>query len=211
MELLGARSPIAEPARPLALPAAAAGLRVNFCGVRFAYPSRPAQVVLQGLDFTIEAGQTVALVGESVAVSVAVITVTVMVIMSFIGLVIPKVFEGWGPYLMAGLTLLIVAQFAQIISMLLGFSEAVKMPILSWIGITLFLGFVAYDWASALKYEYTLDNAIKASGVLGVDFANIYAYIGEFMSGADTTRKTTSGLTSGGGEVDLADSLEIDD
>ncbi len=65
MELLGARSPIAEPTRPLALPAVAAGLRVNFCGVRFAYPSRPAQVVLQGLDFTIEAGQTVALVGPS--------------------------------------------------------------------------------------------------------------------------------------------------
>jgi ATP-binding cassette subfamily B protein len=33
------------------------------CG--FAYPSRPTQPVLQGLDFTIEAGQTVALVGPS--------------------------------------------------------------------------------------------------------------------------------------------------
>lgn len=156
-------------------------------------------------------GPLVALVGESVAVSVALITVTVMVVMSFIGLVIPKVFEGWGPYLMAGLTLLIVAQFAQIIFMLLGFSEAVKLPILSWFGIALFLGFVAYDWASALKYEYTLDNAIKASGVLGVDFANIYAYIGEFMSGSGSTRKATSSLTSGGGETDLADGLELDD
>ncbi|WP_337958574.1 ABC transporter transmembrane domain-containing protein [Candidatus Accumulibacter vicinus] len=65
MELLGVRSPIVEPARPIALPVAAAGLQVSFCGVRFAYPSRPAQVVLQGLDFTIEAGQTVALVGPS--------------------------------------------------------------------------------------------------------------------------------------------------
>ncbi|KFB70443.1 MAG: ABC transporter transmembrane domain-containing protein [Candidatus Accumulibacter phosphatis] len=65
MELLGERSPITEPALPVALPAAAAGLQVRFSEVRFAYPSRPLQPVLQGLDFTIDAGQTVALVGPS--------------------------------------------------------------------------------------------------------------------------------------------------
>ncbi|SBT10030.1 ABC transporter related [Candidatus Accumulibacter aalborgensis] len=65
MELLGARSPIEEPALPVALPVAAGGLQVVFAGVGFAYPSRPAQPVLQGLAFTIEAGQTVALVGPS--------------------------------------------------------------------------------------------------------------------------------------------------
>ena len=65
MELLSARSPIDEPAQPLFLPVSAGGLRVAFDGVGFAYPSRPAQPVLQGLGFTIEAGQTVALVGLS--------------------------------------------------------------------------------------------------------------------------------------------------
>ncbi|WP_308240038.1 ABC transporter transmembrane domain-containing protein [Candidatus Accumulibacter contiguus] len=65
MELLGERSPITEPALPVALPAAAAGLQVRFSEVHFAYPSRPLQAVLQGLDFTIDAGQTVALVGPS--------------------------------------------------------------------------------------------------------------------------------------------------
>jgi ATP-binding cassette subfamily B protein len=47
------------------LPAAAGGLCVTFEQLRFAYPSRPAQPVLQGLDLTISAGQTVALVGPS--------------------------------------------------------------------------------------------------------------------------------------------------
>jgi ATP-binding cassette subfamily B protein len=65
MELLSLRSPIAEPALPIVLPAAAGGLCVTFEQLRFAYPSRPAQPVLQGLDLTISAGQTVALVGPS--------------------------------------------------------------------------------------------------------------------------------------------------
>jgi ATP-binding cassette subfamily B protein len=65
MELLDTRSPIAEPAQPIALPAEGAGVRVAFDQVRFAYPSRPGEAVLRGLDFTIEAGQTVALVGLS--------------------------------------------------------------------------------------------------------------------------------------------------
>jgi len=65
LELLSTRSPIAEPVAPVKLPAPAGGARVSFVEVRFSYPSRPAQTVLQGLDFTIEAGQTVALVGPS--------------------------------------------------------------------------------------------------------------------------------------------------
>ncbi|EXI78716.1 MAG: Multidrug resistance ABC transporter ATP-binding/permease protein BmrA [Candidatus Accumulibacter appositus] len=65
MELLSLRSPIAEPAAPISLPAPAGGLRVTFEQLRFAYPSRPAQLVLQGLDLSIAAGQTVALVGPS--------------------------------------------------------------------------------------------------------------------------------------------------
>jgi ATP-binding cassette subfamily B protein len=65
MELLSLRSPIAEPVLPIVLPAPAGGLCVTFEQLRFAYPSRPAQPVLQGLDLTIAAGQTVALVGPS--------------------------------------------------------------------------------------------------------------------------------------------------
>ncbi|MBK8115917.1 MAG: ATP-binding cassette domain-containing protein [Candidatus Accumulibacter sp.] len=65
MELLAARSPVEDPPLAAALNAPAAGLQVVFDGVGFAYPSRPTQPVLQGLDVTIEAGQTVALVGPS--------------------------------------------------------------------------------------------------------------------------------------------------
>ena len=67
MELLAARSPITDPALPRELPAGRGTqpLRVEFAGVSFRYPSRPAVPVLQGLDLAIEPGQTVALVGAS--------------------------------------------------------------------------------------------------------------------------------------------------
>ncbi len=65
MELLEARSAVADPAAPKSLPPASGGLRVEFDSVRFTYPSRPQHPVLDGLTLAIEPGQTVALVGPS--------------------------------------------------------------------------------------------------------------------------------------------------
>ena len=59
---------VPEPAEPKPLPVPVRG-RVEFEGVRFAYPKRDkdeaARVILPGLDLGIEAGQTVALVGAT--------------------------------------------------------------------------------------------------------------------------------------------------
>lgn len=38
---------------------------MHFKDVRFKYPSRPNTQVLRGLNFTVEPGQTLAIVGES--------------------------------------------------------------------------------------------------------------------------------------------------
>jgi ATP-binding cassette subfamily B protein len=65
MELLAARSPIADPAQPRRLPQVAAGVAVQFDAVNFTYPSRPLYPVLQDLSLAIAPGQTVALVGPS--------------------------------------------------------------------------------------------------------------------------------------------------
>jgi ATP-binding cassette subfamily B protein len=65
MELLAARSPIADPPQPRRLPPGAGAVPVAFEQVVFHYPSRPGHAVLQGLDLAIGAGQTVALVGPS--------------------------------------------------------------------------------------------------------------------------------------------------
>lgn len=65
MELLGSRSPVAEPASPAALPSTGRGLAVQFDQVNFRYPSRPDQPALQDFDLQLAAGETVALVGAS--------------------------------------------------------------------------------------------------------------------------------------------------
>lgn len=63
-ELLAEEPVIVAPASPAALPAPATG-RVAFEEVAFSYPSRPDMPTLNGLSFTIEPGETVAIVGPS--------------------------------------------------------------------------------------------------------------------------------------------------
>ena len=65
MELLAAKSPIADPARPRALPAVQGGARVSLDHVVFHYPSRPQQAALHDVSLDVAPGETVALVGPS--------------------------------------------------------------------------------------------------------------------------------------------------
>ncbi|MGQ7846649.1 ABC transporter transmembrane domain-containing protein [Granulosicoccus sp. 3-233] len=66
LELLDARPGIISGNRHLEKPAnGAAGARIAFNEVSFRYPSRPDELALSDLDFTLEPGQTIALVGPS--------------------------------------------------------------------------------------------------------------------------------------------------
>jgi ATP-binding cassette, subfamily B, bacterial len=63
-ELLAIEPTIQRPAVPVALPAPPRG-EVAFTNVRFAYPSRTQAPVLDGISFTVRAGERVAIVGPS--------------------------------------------------------------------------------------------------------------------------------------------------
>jgi ATP-binding cassette subfamily B protein len=65
MELLHARSPVASPADPVAVPVPAGASTVRFESVQFRYPSRPQIAALADFDLSVQAGETVALVGAS--------------------------------------------------------------------------------------------------------------------------------------------------
>jgi ATP-binding cassette subfamily B protein len=63
-ELLHVRPQIAPPARPRALPRPPRG-DVAFDNVRFAYPTRPDHLAVDGVSFAVKAGEKVAVVGPS--------------------------------------------------------------------------------------------------------------------------------------------------
>jgi ATP-binding cassette subfamily B protein len=65
MELLGSRSPIASPLKPLPAPAQSGGSAIRFENINFHYPSRPLQAALRDFSLTVTPGQTVAIVGPS--------------------------------------------------------------------------------------------------------------------------------------------------
>ncbi|MDH5555813.1 MAG: ABC transporter transmembrane domain-containing protein [Alphaproteobacteria bacterium] len=64
LDLLHTEPEIAAPANPVALPEPSRG-EVRFENVRFNYPSRPDMPAINGLDLTVNPGETVALVGPS--------------------------------------------------------------------------------------------------------------------------------------------------
>jgi ATP-binding cassette subfamily B protein len=64
VELLRAKPDITAPPNPVPLPEPALG-RVGFINVSFNYPSRPSELALSDLSFSVEPGERVALVGPS--------------------------------------------------------------------------------------------------------------------------------------------------
>jgi ATP-binding cassette subfamily B protein len=65
MELLAAKSPVADPVRPVSLPAVQGGSAIALEHVTFHYPSRPKQSALSDYSLSVRPGETVALVGPS--------------------------------------------------------------------------------------------------------------------------------------------------
>jgi ATP-binding cassette subfamily B protein len=64
IDLLGATDPVKDPDTPARLPTPVKG-EIVFDNVHFSYPSRPNTSALDGVSFTVKAGETIALVGPS--------------------------------------------------------------------------------------------------------------------------------------------------
>lgn len=140
-------------------------------------------VALMSLCAGLMIGPVVAAYRLDVVFQAVVLTGGIVATMSFLGILFPDTFIGFGPFLLAGLTLLIFASFAQIFLALLGFAAAASMPLLAWIGIGIFTMYVAYDWSRALSLPLTLDNAIDAAGAITLDALNIFLRVLMLLGG----------------------------
>ena len=133
-------------------------------------------------------GPLIAMYPAQAVILAVVTTAATMSVMSIVGILFPATFKGWGPYVMGGLTLLIVAQFAQLFLIALGVGGAQSMPLITWAGVVLFVGIVAYDWSQALEMPYTLDNAIDTSGGLILDAVNLFIRFLQIFGGKGSRR-----------------------
>jgi FtsH-binding integral membrane protein len=145
-------------------------------------------VVIMSISAGLMIGPVVASYKLVTVAEAVIITGGIVGVMSVIGIMFPKVFEGWGPYLLAGLTVLIFSQFAQIICIALGFPNAANMPILAWVGIGIFTLYVAFDWSRALSLPLTADNAVDASGAIVLDAINIFLRVLQLLGGSSGNR-----------------------
>ena len=146
-------------------------------------------VALMSISAGLMIGPVVATFQVAVVLQAILITGGIVVTMSVIGIMFPDVFIGFGPYLLAGLTLLIFASFAQIIFIALGFEAAVNMPILAWVGIGIFTLYVAYDWSRALSLPLTVDNAIDAAGAITLDAINLFLRILQLLGSSKSSKR----------------------
>lgn len=121
---------------------------------------------------------------------VALETVLLVLILGFIGWIVPKSLENWGPLLLTWLLALIVVQIlAPITYVILGLPLKGLTHTLDWVGIIIFSGFVVFDFNRAQRVPKTIENAIWCGTSVFLDVANLFIRIleltGQLKTGDD--------------------------
>ena len=130
--------------------------------------------ILVAVPFGLMLGPIVALYTEASIIRVFFVTAGLVGVLGIIGAVIPDSLEGWGSWLLGGLTMLIIGYFIVPIAGLFGLPIDRALTWLDWIGVVLFSGYVIYDWNRAMRVSYTMDNAVDCALAVYLDFINIF-------------------------------------
>lgn len=154
-------------------------LVVTILGVVIALRSENPVISLLGyalvaIPFGLMLGPVVAMYTAASVVRVFFVTTGIVVVLGIVGAVIPDSLEGWGSWLLGGLTLLIVGGFAVPIAGLFGFPIDHALTLLDWAAVAVFSGYVIYDWNRAMRVPYTNDNAIDCALAVYLDFINLF-------------------------------------
>ena len=130
--------------------------------------------MLVAIPFGMMLGPVVATYVAASVVRVFFVTTGIVVVLGIVGAVIPDNLEGWGSWLLGGLTLLIIGSLAVPIAGLFGLPIDHALTLLDWAGVAIFSGYVVYDWNRAMRVPYTDDNAIDCALAVYLDFINLF-------------------------------------
>lgn len=92
-------------------------------------------------------------------------------LMVFGAVLFPALALSLGRFLFVALLGLIVAQLVTL------FVFKIDPPILNVIGVAIFCGYIAYDWAKAQTADKTMDNAVDAACAIYMDIINLFMHL----------------------------------
>ncbi len=130
--------------------------------------------MLVAIPFGLMLGPVVAEYTAASIVRVLAITTAVVVVLGIVGAMIPDNLQGWGSWLLGGLTALLIGYFVVPIARFFGLPIDHALTWLDWAGILIFSGYVIYDWNRAMHVPFTADNAIDCALSVYLDFINLF-------------------------------------
>lgn len=108
--------------------------------------------------------------------SAILMTGIITLVMMTLGIVFPKVFQGIGGALSAALIITIIVELISIL-----FFGGTK-PIIDYIVVLIFCGYIGYDWGKANSMPKTVDNAIDGAAAIYLDIINLFIRILRIMA-----------------------------
>lgn len=165
------------------IPVLVIGLVIPIIGVVIAVKSEQWLVSLFGYTLVVVGlgvllGPTVAMYKFAVVMTAFAATAGVTVVMSVVGILIPKSLEHWGGYLFAALLAFLFVRIGQSFMIGMGVPPTTwYMPIIEYAGAIIFSLYIIYDWNRAVNLPHTLDNAIDCAMAIFLDIINLFIII----------------------------------
>jgi len=139
--------------------------------------------LLVAAPFGLLLGPTVGMYEPESVTKVMLVTGLVTLVMSIIGVLIPKSLEHWAGWLLTALLILLVGQF--VIPMLgywvPGFPILGALRLWDWLGVVLFSAYIIFDMNRAMRVPATIDNAIDCALALYLDILNLFVRLLSIM------------------------------
>jgi FtsH-binding integral membrane protein len=156
------------------------GLIIPVIGIFIALKSDNWLISLVGYTMVVAGlgiitGPAVAMYKLSTVMTALMATAGVTFVTSVVGIIYPRLLNGWGVYLFGALVALVLVRVAQIIMASLGMPPAIwNMPIIDYLAALLFTLYIIYDWGRAMQLAHTLDNAVDSAVAIFLDIINLF-------------------------------------